>query len=78
MRNDNTNNVQVGGTTSFSLGTMGFITWLVFLILKLTINPDWLTWFWVWFPLWIPIAFSFAVLLIIFVVVLIITLVSER
>lgn len=40
------------------LGTVGFITWLVFLILKLSNqnNPDfdWLTWFWVWFPFWLP------------------------
>ena len=42
--------------TSLSLETIGFITWLVFLILKLCNqnNPDfaWLTWFWVWFPFW--------------------------
>lgn len=40
------------------LTTIGFVTWIVFLILKLCnqTNPDfeWLTWFWVWFPLWIP------------------------
>ena len=45
-------------TTAFQLplGTIGFITWLVFLIIKLTSNPAWLTWFWVWFPLWLPLA----------------------
>ena len=46
--------------TGPSLGTIGFITWIVFLILKLCNqnNPDfeWLTWFWVWFPFWVPIA----------------------
>ena len=45
---------------SVPLTTIGFILWLVFLILKLCNldNPDfaWLTWFWVWFPFWFPIA----------------------
>lgn len=55
--------------TSLSLETIGFITWLVFLILKLCNqnNPDfaWLTWFWVWFPFWLPLAIDLALLIII-------------
>jgi len=42
---------------SLSLGTLGFITFIVFLILKLTKVIDW-NWFWVFFPLWLPIAIS--------------------
>lgn len=39
-----------------SLTSMGFITFLVFLVLKLTNVVAW-NWFWVWFPLWIaPLA----------------------
>ena len=40
---------------TFSSFTMGFITFIVFLILKLTHTWD-VNWFWVWFPLWIPAA----------------------
>ena len=36
-----------------SLPTMGFIVFMVFLILKLTSVITW-PWFWIWFPLWIP------------------------
>ena len=47
-----------------SLTSIGFIVWLVFLILKLCNqgNPDfaWLTWFWVWFPFWLPWAIDLA------------------
>ena len=64
---------KVSTTLSVPLGTIGFITWLVFLILKLTNNPDWLTWFWVWFPFWLPWAIFGAELIILLVAVLIIT-----
>ena len=41
---------------------IGFIVWIVFLILKLyNLNSQdfsWLTWFWVWFPLWVSIVAS--------------------
>ena len=50
------------------IGTIGFITWLVFLIIKLTSNPAWLTWFWVWFPLWLPLAILWANIVIILIV----------
>lgn len=48
--NDNTKTVVVekGGV---GLGTIGFFVFIAFLIVKLAVNPAWLTWFWVWFPL---------------------------
>ena len=50
-------------STCFSLETIGFITWIVFLVLKLCNQSfDWLTWFWVWFPLWAPIALDLVLL----------------
>lgn len=62
--------------TSPSLGTIGFIVWLVFLILKLCNqgNPDfeWLTWFWVWFPFWLPIAIEFVFGVTVFTILMII------
>lgn len=67
---------------SVNLGTVGFITWIVFLILKLCnqSNPDfaWLTWFWVWFPLWIPWALSVTVIGLIIIVALIVTKIKYR
>ena len=56
---------------SLSLDTMGFITWLVFLVLKLT-GISTMSWFWVWFPLWAPLALSAVVFIVAFIVVLII------
>lgn len=54
---DNTSIARGGGTLCFSLTSMGFITWLVFLILKVT--GAWnISWFWVWFPFWLPWAIS--------------------
>lgn len=59
-----------------SLSTMGFITWLVFLILKVT--GTWaIPWFWVFFPLWICPAIGLGLFLIVFVVALIIALVNN-
>ena len=55
-------NVKGGGTFGLSLGTLGFITWLVFLILKVTGTWN-ISWFWVWFPFWLPWAISGAFLL---------------
>lgn len=61
--------------SAFQLPTIGLITFIVFLVLKLcnVDNPafEWLTWFWVWFPLWFPIAVElvvFAVALILFLI----------
>ena len=60
MRYEEKSPTKVSATLSLPLGTIGFITWLVFLIIKLTSNPDWLTWFWVWFPFWLPWAIDLA------------------
>ena len=61
-----------------SLGTLGLITFIVFLVLKLCnlSNPDfeWLTWFWVWFPLWIP----WAIELVFFAIVTVVLLIIDR
>lgn len=46
--------IKVTASLQLPIGAIGFITWLVFLIIKLTSNPAWLTWFWVWFPFWLP------------------------
>ena len=68
----------VGGA-AISLETIGFITFIVFLVLKLCNqnNPDfaWLSWFWVWFPLWAPIAldliiFGIAILVVVILAVI--------
>lgn len=63
-------------TSVFTLDSIGVITFIVFLVLKLCNvgNPafDWLTWFWVWFPLWLPVAISLGLLiigLIIFIII---------
>ena len=47
----------------FSLESIGFITWIVFMILGYGVHVDWLTPFWIWFPLWAPLALDFIVLL---------------
>lgn len=46
-------------TFALDLPALGFITWIVFLILKCTHVIDW-NWFWIWFPLWIPWAVTVA------------------
>lgn len=50
-------------TATFSLTPLGFIIFVVFLILKLVGVTD-MSWFWVFFPLWIPIAFGIVISLI--------------
>ena len=60
-----------------SLSTMGFITWIVFLILKVT--DTWaISWFWVFFPLWICPAICLGLYLIVFVIALIIAAVVNN
>ncbi len=50
-------NIRVTGTSTISFGSLCWLTWLVFLILKLTnVLPETFTWFWVWFPFWLPFA----------------------
>lgn len=66
--------VKSGGSFGLSLGTMGFITFIVFLILKLTGTWPEISWFWVWFPLWIPWAIAVGLFLLILPIVIIIAL----
>lgn len=68
---------KVTASLQLPLGTIGFITWLVFLIIKLTSNPAWLTWFWVWFPFWLPWAILGAELVIILIVVVILAIIDR-
>ena len=71
MNRENRNVVQ---TTTLPLTSIGFILFLVFLILKLcNVLPPEFTWFWVWFPLWIPWAIELVLLGIVIVVILIIS-----
>lgn len=60
--------IKVTVALQLPIGAIGFITWLVFLIIKLTSNPAWLTWFWVWFPFWLPLAILWANIVIILIV----------
>lgn len=59
---------QATKVTGFSLTTMGFITWLVFLILKVTGVWTSISWFWVFFPLWICPAASIAGCILLFII----------
>lgn len=78
----NENSTTKSGVATLPLTTIGFITWIVFLVMKLCNqnNPDfnWLTWFWVWFPLWAPWALLAAIVIIIFVVSLIYALCTQK
>ena len=59
------------------LGTMGFITWLVFLILKVT--GVWaISWFWVFFPLWIPWAIAGGIFVLVLIIAIIVACVQAR
>lgn len=65
----NEREISTGGLTlNLSLGTCGFICFIVFLILKLTGVIDW-DWFWIWFPLWLPMAISLLFFGIVFILV---------
>lgn len=68
MNNNNYNGTSVSG--GISLGSLGTILFIVFLILKLTGVISW-SWWWVTAPLWIPIGFALLLLLILGVVVFI-------
>ena len=72
-----TSPAKVTASLQLPLGTIGFITWLVFLIIKLTSNPAWLTWFWVWFPFWLPWALLGVELVIILIVVIILAVIDR-
>ena len=70
------NNSSVTATATISFGSLCWLTWLVFLVLKLTsVLPEEFTWFWVWFPFWFPIALD---VLIISIALIIITLFAKH
>ena len=68
----NTRNVRI----SFPLVTLGFITWLVLLILKVT-GVAAISWFWVWFPFWLPWAIIGAICVIMFILVGIVATIDD-
>ena len=76
-RYEGNNPTKVTVALQLPIGTIGFITWLVFLIIKLTSNPAWLTWFWVWFPFWLPLAILWANIVIILIVALILAAIDR-
>ena len=64
-----TQQVTVSYRATIPFGTLCWITWLVFLILKLTnVLPETFTWFWVWFPFWLPFALFGAIMVIVFII----------
>ena len=70
-RYEGNNHTKVTASLQLPIGAIGFITWLVFLIIKLTSNPAWLTWFWVCFPFWL----TWAILGVELVIVLIVSII---
>ena len=76
-RYEGNNHTKVTAALQLPIGTIGFITWLVFLIIKLTSNPARLTWFWVWFPFWLPLAILWANIVIILIVALILAAIDR-
>ena len=67
----------VNVASGFSLQSLGFILFLVFMILKLVGVIDW-SWFYVTLPLWIPTAFYILVVSIILTITVIISKVEEK
>lgn len=67
----------VNVASGFSLQSLGFILFLVFMILKLAGVIDW-SWFYITLPLWIPVAFYTLVVAIILTITIIINKVEER
>lgn len=72
------NNNHVSASLDGAMCTLGLITWIVFLIIKCTANPDWLTWFWVWFPLWLPWALVAVEVLILGIIILVLYLIDRH
>ena len=72
-------NVAVTSRATIPFGTLCWITWLVFLILKITnVLPETFTWFWVWFPFWLPFALFGAIMIIVFIVAFFVALIDSR
>ena len=63
--------------SSLSLDSLGFIIFVVFLILKLVGVIDW-SWLYVTMPLWIPIGLNIVIFFIVFFIFLIIGAIQER
>ena len=63
--------------SGFSFESMGFILFLIFMILKLIGIIDW-SWFYVTLPLWIPIAFYTFVVVVIMIICVIADKVEDR
>ena len=65
------NEKSVAQNTVIPLTSVGFIVFIVFLILKLcNVLPPEFTWFWVWFPLWLPWAIEGVLLIVTLIVAL--------
>lgn len=67
----------VNVTSGLSLQSLGFVLFLVFMILKLVGVIDW-SWFYVTLPLWIPTAFYIFVVVVILIVCVIIDKVEDK
>ena len=67
----------VNVASGFSLESLGFILFIVFMILKLVGVIDW-SWFYVTLPLWTPIAFYTLVVGIILIVAVIAGKIEDR
>lgn len=59
---------------SLPLDFIGFVTFIVFLVLKVTGSWPEISWFWVFFPLWIPIAFGLSLWILLLVITWIINM----
>ena len=69
-----------GGKTGISLTTLGFLTSMIFMILKLTNVISW-SWCWVFFPLGLSVAIPialFLIIVIIYIVVVAIAVISDN
>ena len=81
-RYNDKSNVTVIEKPSLSLGTIGVIVWVVFMILDYGCHVEWLNQdnpcphFWTWFPLWAPAAFGVALFVLILIITLIIGIVA--
>ena len=73
MSNYDSNNGRTTVTASLSLSSIGFILFVVFLVLKL-VGVLTISWFWVFFPLWAPLVLE---ILIVIVCVIIIAILNK-
>lgn len=64
-------------TVSLSLGNLGLITWIVFMIMDYGCHMNWIVnannaikmggHFWTWFPLWAPLALALAIIIVVII-----------